>query len=484
MDNRLKAKVISLFNEPACAKNVAKGKKERRKGCGKPLTPGATAGGCAFDGSKIVLQPITDVIHIVHGPLACEGNGWDNRQSASSGSTLYRNGITTDLTQMDIIMGTGEKRLYKAIRNAAERFNPPAIFVYVTCVPALIGDDVEAVCKHAAQKLNIPVIPVNSPGFIGTKNLGNKLAGETLFDHVIGTMEPEQSSDTDINIIGEYNLSGELWQIKPLFDQLGIRVHSCITGDAHYRDVASAHRSRVNMMVCSAALINLARKMEEKWGIPFFEGSFYGIEETSRSLRKIAELLVKGGAAADLIDRTEALIEAEEKRCWERLEPYRQRLQGKRVFLYTGGVKSWSIVSALQQTGIEIVGTSVRKSTETDKEKIKKLMGSDAHMIEKIPPRDIYNRLKAGEADIMLSGGRTQFIALKAKIPWVDINQERHKAYAGYSGILALVQDIDCALSNPVWQEVRQPAPWEEGWEAPEIDDLFDDDHLFNERAS
>lgn len=147
MDNRLKAKVISLFNEPACAKNVAKGKKERRKGCGKPLTPGATAGGCAFDGSKIVLQPITDVIHIVHGPLACEGNGWDGRQSASSGSTLYRNGITTDLTQMDIIMGTGEKRLYKAIRNAAERFNPPAIFVYVTCVPALIGDDVEAVCK-------------------------------------------------------------------------------------------------------------------------------------------------------------------------------------------------------------------------------------------------------------------------------------------------------------------------------------------------
>lgn len=484
MDNRLKAKVVSLFDEPACAKNVAKGKKERRKGCGKPLTPGATAGGCAFDGSKIVLQPITDAIHIVHGPLACEGNGWDSRQSASSGPTLYRNGITTDLTQMDIIMGTGEKRLYKAIRNAAERFNPPAIFVYVTCVPALIGDDVEAVCKHAAQKLGLPVIPVNSPGFIGTKNLGNKLAGETLLDHVIGTVEPDDSGDTDINIIGEYNLSGELWQIKPLLKQLGIRVHTCMTGDSRYRDIASAHRSRVNMMVCSAALINLARKMEERWGIPFFEGSFYGIEETSRSLRKIAELLVKRGASADLIAKTEALIAREEKRCWEKLEPYRQRLQGKRVFLYTGGVKSWSIVSALQQTGIEIVGTSVRKSTETDKEKIKKLMGSDAHMIEKIPPREIYNRLKSDEADIMLSGGRTQFIALKAKIPWVDINQERHKAYAGYDGILALVQDIDCALSNPVWQEIRQPAPWEEGWSSPEIDSLFDDDHLFSERAS
>ncbi|AEI38199.1 nitrogenase iron-molybdenum cofactor biosynthesis protein NifE [Zymomonas mobilis] len=483
MDNTLKTKVVDLFNEPGCDKNVAKGAKERRKGCSKPLTPGATAGGCAFDGSKIVLQPITDAIHIVHGPLACEGNGWDNRQAASSGPTLYRNGVTTDMTQMTIIMGTGEKQLYKAIRNVIERYNPPAIFVYVTCVPALIGDDVDAVCKHASNKFGIPCIPVNAPGFIGTKNLGNKLAGEALLDHVIGTMEPEISTPTDINIIGEYNLSGELWQIKPLFDKLGIRVHTCITGDSRYRDVASAHRSRVNMMVCSAALINLARKMEERWDIPYFEGSFYGIEETSNSLRRIAQLLVQRGAAADLIDRTEALIQAEEKRIWERLEPYRQRLTGKRVFLYTGGVKSWSIVSALQQMGIEIVGTSVRKSTDNDKQKIKELMGSDAHMIEKIPPREIYERLKRGDADIMLSGGRTQFIALKAKVPWIDINQERHQAYAGYEGILALIRDLDCALSNPVWQEIRQPAPWEEGWEAPEMDSLSDDYNLFNGRA-
>ncbi len=29
--------------------------------------------------------------------------------------------------------------------------------------------------------------------------------------------------------------------------------------------------------------------------------------------------------------------------------------------------------------------------------------------------------LAAGEADIMLSGGRTQFIALKARVPWLDM---------------------------------------------------------------
>ncbi|MGZ9051280.1 MAG: hypothetical protein ACXW3N_03560, partial [Rhodoplanes sp.] len=48
------------------------------------LTPGAAAGGCAVDGAQIALQPVTDVAHLVHAPLACEGNSWDNRGSASS----------------------------------------------------------------------------------------------------------------------------------------------------------------------------------------------------------------------------------------------------------------------------------------------------------------------------------------------------------------------------------------------------------------
>nr|WP_294518440.1 nitrogenase iron-molybdenum cofactor biosynthesis protein NifE [uncultured Rhodopila sp.] len=461
MSEALKARIAGVFNEPGCDTNVAKDTKERKKGCSKPLTPGAAAGGCAFDGAKIALQPLTDVVHLVHGPLACEGNGWDNRHASSSGSKLYRTGFTTDMTEMDIVMGNGEKRLYRAIKEAITRHNPPAVFVYATCVPAVIGDDIEAVCKHASAKLGTPCIPINAPGFAGSKNLGNKLAGEALIDYVIGTIEPEIVTDTDINILGEYNLSGELWQILPLFDKLGIRVQSCITGDAKFRDVASSHRVRLNMMVCSTALINVARKMQQKYGIPYFEGSFYGISDTSDALRMIAGMLVERGADASLIPRTNDLIAGEEARAWARIEPYRAALKGKRVLLYTGGVKSWSIVAALQEIGMEIVSTSVRKSTDNDKDKIKALMGGDAHMVDAIPPREMYASLMRGEADIMLSGGRTQFTALKAKTPWLDINQERHTAYAGYDGMVELVSELHRAIVNPVWQEVRRPAPWD-----------------------
>jgi nitrogenase molybdenum-cofactor synthesis protein NifE len=462
----LASKIQEVFNEPACGKNQAKSAKERKKGCTKQLQPGAAAGGCAFDGAKIALQPITDVAHLVHGPIACEGNSWDNRGAKSSGPLLYRTGFTTDINETDVVFG-GEKRLYKAIKEIIDKYDPPAVFVYQTCVPAMIGDDIVAVCKAAREKFGKPVIPVLSPGFVGPKNLGNKLAGEAILEHVIGTEEPEYTTPCDINIIGEYNLAGELWQVKPLLDELGIRILACISGDARYREVASSHRARAAMMVCSKAMINVARKMEERYAIPYFEGSFYGVGDMSDSLRQIARLLVERGAPADLIERTEAVIAREEKRAWERLAPYKPRLAGKRVLLITGGVKSWSVVAALQEVGLEIVGTSIKKSTKEDKDRIMELMGGDAHMIDDMTPREMYRMLKDARADIMLSGGRSQFVALKAKMPWLDINQERHHAYAGYEGMVDLVREIDKALGNPVWDQVRTAAPWERVEAAP-----------------
>ncbi|WP_022982483.1 nitrogenase iron-molybdenum cofactor biosynthesis protein NifE [Ideonella sp. B508-1] len=460
MSASLKAKIAQVFEEPGCDKNQGKSEKERKKGCTKQLTPGAAAGGCAFDGAKIALQPIVDVAHLVHGPIACEGNSWDNRHSASSGSQVYRTGFTTDINELDVIYG-GEKRLFKSIREIVEKYDPPAVFVYQTCVTALIGDDIEAVCKRATEKFGKPVIPVNAPGFAGPKNLGNKLGAESVLDYVIGTEEPETTTPYDINIIGEYNLSGELWQIKPLLDALGVRILSCISGDGRYHEIATAHRAKANMMVCSKSMINIATRMQDRYGIPYFEGSFYGISDMSTTLREIARLLVERGADPELKDRTEALIAAEEARAWERIRAYRERLAGKKVLLITGGVKSWSVVSALQEAGLQVVGTSVKKSTKEDKDKIKEIMGDDAHMIDDMTPRQMYAMLREAKADIMLSGGRSQFIALKARMPWMDINQERHHAFAGYEGMVTMVAEIEKALFNPMWAQVRTPAPWE-----------------------
>ncbi|MGE4282071.1 MAG: nitrogenase component 1, partial [Magnetospirillum sp.] len=119
--------IQALQNEPACAHNA-----KAKSGCARPK-PGATQGGCCFDGARNALLPIADVAHVVHGPIGCAGSSWDNRGTRSSGASLYRIGMTTDLGEMDVIMGQGEKRLYRSIRQAVDTYAPAAVFVYTTC---------------------------------------------------------------------------------------------------------------------------------------------------------------------------------------------------------------------------------------------------------------------------------------------------------------------------------------------------------------
>jgi nitrogenase molybdenum-cofactor synthesis protein NifE len=451
-------KINELLSESACEHNHKKDGKGKNKSCTQQAQPGAAQGGCAFDGAMIALVPITDAAHLVHGPIACAGNSWGSRGSLSSGSTLYKMGFTTDLNENDVIFG-GEKRLYKAILEVQQRYNPAAIFVYSTCVTALIGDDLDAVCQKAAEKTGTPVIPVNSPGFIGSKNLGNRVGGEALLEYVVGTREPEFTTPYDINLIGEYNIAGELWNVLPLFQKLGIRVLAQITGDGRYHDIACAHRAKLNVMICSKALINMARKMEEKYGIPYIEESFYGVEDMNHCLRSIAAKFED----QHLQQRVEQLIVEEIEKLNNALIPYRERLKGKRVILYTGGVKSWSIISAAKDLGMEVCATSTKKSTEEDKARIKELLGKDGIMLEKGNAQELLRVIAQTKADMLIAGGRNQYTALKARIPFLDINQERHHPYAGYDGLVEMARELDEALHSPVWEQVRKPAPWDSG---------------------
>ncbi|SBT07838.1 hypothetical protein ACCAA_50083 [Candidatus Accumulibacter aalborgensis] len=183
------SEIQALLDEPACSHN-----EKDKSACARPK-PGATAGGCSFDGAQITLLPIADVAHIVHGPIACAGSSWDNRGTRSSAVSLYRIGMTTDLSETDVVMGRGEKRLLHAIKQAVDSYSPAAVFVYNTCVPALIGDDVEAVCKAAAERWGTPVVPVDAAGFYGVQGMSNALRDFCQADQRRGSDGPHRSAD-------------------------------------------------------------------------------------------------------------------------------------------------------------------------------------------------------------------------------------------------------------------------------------------------
>lgn len=446
-----KPKIRELLDESACEHN-----KTKKVACNAP-TPGATTGGCAFEGAQISLFPYADAAHLVHGPMTCLASSWETRATETSwqGRDLTQIGFTTDVSLNDVVF-SGEQKLTSAIDYIMEHYAPEAVFVYSTCVTALIGDDLDLICKQAAEKHGVPMIPVHAPGFVGSKNLGSRLGGEAVLRNLIGTKEPETTTPFDINLIGEYNVTGDMWQYSHLLDELGIRILSILSGDGRVANIRTAHRAKLNVIVCAKSLISLTRKMNEQYGIPSVSLSFYGKRDTSNGLLAIAEAL----GDADLIKHTKALIAREEAKLEEKLIPYKKVFAGKKAVLNTGGNKSWSIASALQDLGIEVVATAVKKATEADRAKAREYLGEEGVLMMN-PGAEQAKLIDERGAHLLLAGGRSLYTAIKKGIAFADVNQEKKKSYGGYDGLLNLAEDLKNALENPVFKLVARRAPWE-----------------------
>ena len=84
-------------------------------------------------------------------------------------------------------------------------------------------------------------------------------------------------------------------------------------------------------------------------------------------------------------------------------------------------------------------------------------------MLEDGNPRGLIDMVRKHEVDVLIAGGRNMYTALKARIPFLDINQEREFGYAGYRGMLELARQLALTMESPVWRQVRAPAPWTGG---------------------
>ena len=298
---------------------------------------------CVFCGSRVVLYPIADALHLVHGPIGCAAYTWDIRGALSSGPELHRLSFSTDLQEMDVIFG-GEDKLYRALTELIDRHHPKAAFVYSTCIVGIIGDDLESVCKKVSEEKGIPVLPVQSEGFKGNKRAGYDAACQAMFK-LVGTGDTTGISDKSVNILGDFNLAGEIWIIRDYFKRMGIEVVANITGDGRVDDIRRAHGAALNVVQCSGSTMDLAKMMQEKYGIPHLRVSYFGVEDMAESLYDVARFFKD----PEMMERTKELVREELSVLYPQLREYQQALAGKKAAIYVGGAfKAFSLVKAFR----------------------------------------------------------------------------------------------------------------------------------------
>ena len=407
---------------------------------------------CTFCGARVVLYPITDALHLVHGAIGCASYTWDIRGARSSDRELHRLSFSTDLREGEVIHG-GEKRLGACLDGLIERHKPAAAFVYATCIVGLIGDDVEAVCRMATKHYGIPVIPVQSEGFKGTKKDGYAAACAALKTLITwdGAVKParDPAARPCVNIVGDFNVAGESWLIRSYLERMGVDVVAMLTGDGRVADVRRALSADLNLVQCAGSMTPLAKWMRDDHGIPFEQVSFFGIEDCSAALYAVAKQFPNH---PEVMQRTRELVRSEIARIRPSLEHLRKDLEGMRAALYVGGAfKAFSLVRALRSLGVRTVMAGTQTGGTDDYRTLRDLLDDDAIIADDSNPLELASFLATQEVDLFIGGVKERPIAYKLGVGFVDHNHERKIGLAGFEGMVAFAKEVHATATSPVW---------------------------------
>jgi len=426
--------IKDLFNESSCSHNTDK---EKKVTCER-LSPGTIMSGCSFEGALQALLPFKNAAHIIHSPSTCPQviHLFQDRPPFV---------FTTQMNAHDLIFG-GEENLTASIEYVHNHYHPEVIFIYLTCVSSLIGEDVESIVTAQQEALGISIILINAAGFMGGVPFGARIAGVTLMQQLMGQKEPLDALAYDINLIG-FNAS---------LETLGFRICWIFGGAEDVEFTKMAHRAKLNVLIGAKPMVSLARKMKEAWDIPWVEVSFYGKHATSDAIRVIVETFADGR----LTRISEQYIAHEEKILNESLAGFRTVLNDKVVLIDLKGKQSWQFIPLLKELGLRIAATSIYQCTQDDIEKVFELLKGQGMAIRD-PYEELEETIVEEDVDVLLCDYHHYHAAVASKIAFMELSPLHQAPFVGYAGVLSFADELIQTLSDPFFAMVFQKAPWE-----------------------
>lgn len=475
-----------------------------------------TMRGCTYAGCKgVILGPTRDIVNITHGPIGCGFYSWLTRRnqtdaSAPGAENYMTYCFSTDMQDQDIIFG-GEKKLEAAIQEAYEIFHPKAIAIFATCPVGLIGDDIHAVARKMKAKFgDCNVFAFSCEGYKGvSQSAGHHIANNQIFRHVVGENDADKPGEYRINLLGEYNIGGDGFEIDRILKKCGITNNATVSGNSTYDQFASAHKADLNAVMCHRSINYVADMLETKYGIPWIKVNFIGAASTAKSLRKIAQYF----GDRSLIDRVEEVIAEEMPEVEAVAADVRSRTDGKTAMLFVGGSRAHHYQDLFAEIGMKSISAGYEfahrddyegrhvipdlkvdadsrnieeleveadaerfssRKTPDELEKLKEAGFKFKHYDGLIPDMDkgtlVVDDLNQYEAeklvellrpDIFCAGIKEKFSIQKLGIPMKQLHSyDSGGPYAGFKGAVNFYKEIDRLVNSKVWGYLK--APWQE----------------------
>jgi nitrogenase molybdenum-iron protein alpha chain len=475
-----------------------------------------TMRGCTYAGCKgVILGPTRDIVNITHGPIGCGFYSWLTRRNQTDASgegdeNFMTYCFSTDMQDQDIIFG-GEKKLEAAIQEAYDLFHPKAIAIFATCPVGLIGDDIHAVARKMKAKFgDCNVFAFSCEGYKGvSQSAGHHIANNQVFTHVVGEKDEAVKGEFKINLLGEYNIGGDGFEIDRILKKCGITNIATFSGNSTYDQFATAHQADLSCVMCHRSINYVADMLETKYGIPWIKVNFIGAKSTAKSLRKIAEYF----GNPDLTARVEEVIAEEMPEVEAVVTDVRTRTEGKTAMLFVGGSRAHHYQDLFAEMGMKTLAAGYEFAHRDDyegREVIPNLkVDADSRNIEEIEVEADPNRFKPRKTseemqklqaagykfkeydgmipdmdhqtfiiddlnqyeaeklveilrpDIFCAGIKEKFSIQKLGIPMKQLHSyDSGGPYAGFQGAINFYKEIDRLVNSKVWSYMK--APWQE----------------------
>ncbi|MFO7370183.1 MAG: nitrogenase molybdenum-iron protein alpha chain [Bacteroidales bacterium] len=472
-----------------------------------------TQRGCTYAGCKgVVLGPSRDILNLVHGPIGCSFYAWLTRRNQTLPETpdspnYMPYALSTDMQDSNIVFG-GENKLKQAIREAFQLFHPKAIGIFATCPVGLIGDDIHAVSREMKAELGINVFGFSCEGYRGvSQSAGHHIANNGLFKHVVGLNDKGPEGEFRVNLLGEYNIGGDAFEIERIFKKAGITLVATFSGNSTLDQFETAHTADLNMIMCHRSINYLAEMMETKFGIPWIKINFIGAQATAKSLRKIAAFF----GDEKLTARVEEVIAEELPKVTDELAKVKPYTDGKMAMLFVGGSRAHHYQELFSELGMSTLsagyefghrddyeGRRVLPSVQVDadsrnieelhvdpdplryipriSEEKKQLLKNEgvsfdyeglmaemekgSLIIDDISHHEMEKLIEIYHPDVFCAGIKEKYVVQKMGIPLKQLHSYDYQGpYAGFEGAVNFYHDIKMITGTTIWSLIK--APWE-----------------------
>ena len=173
------------------------------------------------------------------------------------------------MDETDIVTGRHLKKIPKAVASICESLEkkPSVVMICITCVDALLGTDMERVCRKAEEKVGLPVRPCY---MYALTREGRKPPMVHVRQSLYSLLEPGHKKGNVVNLLGYFSPLVDDCELYTLLQEAGVKTIHEISRCEDFEEYKKMSEANFNLVLHPEARF-AAEDFHDRLKIPFIE---------------------------------------------------------------------------------------------------------------------------------------------------------------------------------------------------------------------